>query len=291
MDEANSGVVHGPLPGGPKAIGIDLGATLAKLAVRNLSGGMHFESMPAHETDRLAQRIVSLEPEQIGLTGGGAARLAEVLEIPCQRHDEFASWGTGARHLVDLETLSDDSRNLLVSLGTGTSVLLMDGASTVRIGGTALGGGTIVGLASALLGTTDFDEICRLAQRGDRTQIDLVVSDIYRPGEIDLPDELTAASFGKLSLARQTPRGKEPENLAAAIVGLVAENVGLICAGLSHASQVQQIVFGGSTLRSNRLLCEILNSITTDMGCTPLFLPNGEYGGAAGALILCERAG
>ncbi|MBW2388615.1 MAG: hypothetical protein JRG89_09265 [Deltaproteobacteria bacterium] len=289
MDEAKSGVVHSPPPSGLKAVGVDLGATLAKLAIRAPSGELHFESMPAHETERLARRITSLAPEQIGLTGCGAAGFAERLDVPSRRYDEFSSWGAGTRKLVDAEALSGDSRNLLVSLGTGTSVLLMDGDSTVRIGGTALGGGTVVGLASALLGTTDFKEICQLAQRGNRSRVDLVVSDIYRSGEIGLPADLTAASFGKLGLVDGTPGGKEPENLAAAILGLVGENVGLICAGLSYASQVERIIFAGSTLHENRVLCDILSSITTNMGRTPLFLPDGEYGGATGALILSDR--
>lgn len=289
MDEVKRGLVHSSPQSGHEAVGVDLGATLVKLAIRAASGELHFESMPSHETERLERRITSLAPERVGLTGCGATSFAEQLERPSRRYDEFLSWGAGTRQLVDAEALAGNSRNLLVSLGTGTSVLLMDGDSTVRIGGTALGGGTIVGLASALLGTSNFEEICSLAQRGNRTQIDLVVSDIYRSGEIELPADVTAASFGKLGLLDETPGRKEPENLAAAIIGLVGENVGLICAGLSYASQVEQIVFAGSTLRDSRVLCDILSSITRNMGRTPLFLSNGEYGAAAGALILCDR--
>ncbi len=286
MDEVTARVVHSPLPVAATAVGVDLGATLAKLAIADTSGRIDFECIPSHEIDRLALRIASLEPERVGLTGGGATRLAEALEISCLRHDEFAAWGAGARYLAHSETLSASSRNLLVSLGTGTSILLMDGQTTVRIGGTALGGGTILGLANALIGTTDFAEVCRLAERGDRPQVDLVVSDIYGPGEIGLPDDLTAASFGKLGLAKEALGGREPENLAAAILGLVGENVGLICAGLSFASNVEQIIFAGSTLRDNLILRDILSSITTNMGRTPLFLPDCEFGGATGALIL-----
>ena len=88
-------------------------------------------------------------------------------------------------------------RYLLVSVGTGTSILLVDGASVTRIGGTALGGGTLLGLAAGLLGTSDFDEIAALAQRGSRQTVDLLVSDIYPAGGIALAGDLTAANFGK----------------------------------------------------------------------------------------------
>lgn len=288
MDELESGVVHKPPQSGSYSVGVDLGATLAKVAVRDPAGGLRLEIVPARNTRQLVDLIANLEPAQIGLTGGGASPFSELLDIPSKPHDEFASWGRGARHFTEAENPTGDSRNLLVSLGTGTSVLLLDGDTTTRIGGTALGGGTILGLANALLGTSNFEQICQLATQGDRTKVDLVVGDIYRPGEIALPDELTAASFGKLGLAADPPGGKDAENLAAAILGLVGENVGLICAGLSYACEVQDVVFAGSTLRDNLFLRNILASITVNMGRTPHFLPNAEYGAAVGALLLCD---
>jgi type II pantothenate kinase len=288
MQKANKTTAQRPAQLAPRAVGIDLGATLAKITLRNAEGELHFETLPAAETDRLKQRMVSLQPERVGLTGGGASRLAELLDFPCQRHDEFTAWGAGARRLLEDTPWPGDSPSLLVSLGTGTSVMRMDGDTTVRVGGTALGGGTILGLANALLGIANFEEICALAERGDRTRVDLMVSDIYRSGEISLPDDLTAASFGKLGLMTDQPGGKEPQNLAAAIFGLVGENVGLICGGLSYVVQAEQIVFGGSTLRGNPFLRDVLSAMTHVMGRQPLFLPHCEFGGATGALVLCD---
>ncbi len=267
------------------AMGIDLGATLAKLAMRDEEGVLHFEAIPTNELGRILARIENVAPKHIGLTGGGASRVAEHIGSACEQCDEFTAWGAGARQLLETDALAGDTRNLLVSLGTGTSILLMDGENTTRIGGTALGGGTVIGLAGALLGTNEFSEVCRLAQNGNRAEVDLVVSDIYRPGEIALPDELTAAAFGKLGHPAMTPESKHPENLAAAIMGLVGENVGLICAGLSYAAQVQRVVYGGSTLHKNAYLRNVLHSITSNTGRTPVFLPHGEYGGATGALV------
>ncbi len=288
MDEVKDSAVHSSAPKSPCAAGVDVGATLAKIAIRDASGELSFESLPATEIARLGQRISSLAPEQLGVTGGGASRLAELLEIPCRRHDEFTAWGAGARRLLDPETWSGDAPSLLISLGTGTSVLKMDADSTSYVGGTAVGGGTILGLSSAILGTTNFDEICALARAGDRTQIDLMVSDIYRPGEIHLPDDLSASAFGKLGLMSNSPGGKEPENLAAAILALVGETVGQIVGGLSYVTQAEQIIFAGSTLRDNPFLRDVLAARTRLMGRKPLFLPHCEFGGATGALVLCD---
>ena len=171
-----------------------------------------------------------------------------------------------------------------MSLGTGTSVMLADRLSVSRVGGTALGGGTVMGLGALLLGHSNFDEICALAARGDRRNGDMLVSDIYRPGEIALTGDLTAANFGKPGLS--SSRKPKPEDVAAAIMGLVGENVALICAGLAAPHGIRHVVFGGSTLRENPSLRGVLHEITSAFGRDPVFLERGEYAGAVGALEL-----
>jgi type II pantothenate kinase len=112
----------------------------------------------------------------------------------------------------------------------------------------------------------------------------MLVSDIYRPGEIALTGDLTAANFGKPNLRN----GAKPrrEDVAAAIMGLVGENVALICGGLAAPHGIRHIVFGGSTLRDNPSLCAVLREITSALGREPVFLERGEYAGAVGALEL-----
>ena len=117
--------------------------------------------------------------------------------------------------------------------------------------------------------------------------MDLLVSDIYRAGEIALAGDLTAANFGKA--AGRSGAGKpERADVAHALMGLVAENVALICAGLGAALGVRTVVFGGSTLRENRPLVDILAQITGFTGTRPTFLHDGEFAGALGALLLAE---
>ena len=238
----------------------------------------------------MVETIQAAGPDKVGLTGGGATKLEQQLGRQTLRVNEFAAWGNGAAELLQDLALGPARRYLLVSLGTGTSVMLVDGMAVNRIGGTALGGGTVVGLGAALLDRSDFSEIAALAERGDRKRVDLLVSDIYRPGEIPLLGELTAASFGKLARLGGGQATPAPEDLAHAVMGLVGENVALICAGLGAAHQVDRVVFGGSTLRSNRTLREVVQLITAALGHETIFLPDGEFAGALGALRLaCDR--
>jgi type II pantothenate kinase len=205
--------------------------------------------------------------------------------------NEFAAWGAGANELLRRENASPGGRFLLVSVGTGTSVMLADGMAVQRVGGTALGGGTLVGLGAALLATESFTELAELARSGDRRSIDLMVSDIYRPGEIALAGDLTAANLGKLAQRHSEPVGQDSryrEDLAHGLMALIGENVALVCAGFGAALQVRHLVFGGSTLRDNPALTEIVGTIAQATGSQVQFLTNGEFAGALGALLLAE---
>jgi hypothetical protein len=49
---------------------------------------------------------------------------------------------------------------------------------------------------------------------------------------------------------------------------------------------VKRVAFGGSTLRGNTALRDVLGLITAAFGREPIFLEAGEFAGALGALEL-----
>jgi len=269
-------------------LGADVGATLAKLAIRAPNGRTHFELAPARALDRVAGQITATTTQCVGLTGGGAPALATLLPSDTTAVDEFEAWAAGARMLLAAADLPREEEFLLVSLGTGTSALRVDPDSVTRVGGTALGGGTLMGLGRALTGVHDFADLAAMARDGDRRRVDLLVSDIYRSGKLPLPGDLNAASFGKL--ARNDAEPADPRDLAHAVVGLVGENVALVCCGLAAVAGLNQIVFGGSTLRENPALAEILVVLCLGMGREAVLLPQGEFAGALGALELANSS-
>jgi type II pantothenate kinase len=275
--------------GGPVRLGIDVGATFAKLAISRGEGRASYRLTPAHAIERLAREVEGLAPERVGVTGGGALPLSRSLCLDTAAVGEFEAWGAGSHRLLREEGRASGTPHLLVSLGTGTSVMRVEGSSVTRVGGTALGGGTLLGLGAALTGVRDFDRLVSLASAGDRRRVDLLVSDIYRAGDPPLPGDLNAASFGKLAdLARSDP--PEAGDLAHAVIGLVGENVALICGSLASAAGVRRIVFGGTTLRGNRPLAEILRVLCAGMGFEVIVLREGEFAGALGALEIAARS-
>lgn len=283
--------------------GIDFGTSLIKLAARgandanaNGAGALHLRLFPATALSEALACAAALAPQRLGLTGGGAAAAAAQLAaqpgaVRAAQFPEFDAWAAGAQVLLARSGLRPARPYLLASVGTGTSALLVGKGAVQRLGGTALGGGTLTGLGALLLGGRGFAEIAALAQRGDRSSVDLYISDIYP----QFPPGYTAANFGRTARAPATESAApaaarpSPADIAHALVALVGENVSLICSALAAAHpEVRQLVFGGATLRHNPAMRAIITQITQTRGFEALLLEDGEFTGALGALVLAE---
>jgi type II pantothenate kinase len=272
---------------GPGA-GADLGATLTKLAFRTDDGALRFDLLPSGDPDEAARRIEAARPGTIGLTGAGAAGLSRLLGRDTAPVSEFDAWWVGAGVLLRRQGCGPPERDLVVSLGTGTSILLVEPDRVTRVGGTALGGGTLMGLGATLTGCIDYEELVALSGSGDRRRVDLLVSDIDPDGVIPLPRDLTASSMAKLG---RDPGSHAPGDLAQAVVGLVGENVALLTASLAALTGAARVVFAGSTLRHNPVLRDLLAGVTTAAGREVVFLEDGEFAGAVGALEMAADTG
>ena len=75
--------------------------------------------------------------EKIMITGVGSANIEQHLYgIPTYRVDEFTCNGLGGQYFTDLEDL------IVVSMGTGTSLVEVNGNKINHTGGIGIGGGT-----------------------------------------------------------------------------------------------------------------------------------------------------
>jgi type II pantothenate kinase len=270
--------------------GLDIGATLAKAVVVAAGAPVDVpetvETFVCPSTDLSAlSAFLGRHPNaSLAAIGAGAGRLQNVLKDgrPIAVMDEFEAWGEGERELLRRADFVPTTPHLLVSLGTGTSILRVgQEGRAVRAGGTGLGGGTLRGFGQLLLGQTDHDAISSLAAQGDRRRLDLLVKDIYQSGEIALQGDLTASNLGHIS-------SRDSRDIAHAITGLVGENVALLAAALSKQEATSgplDVVYAGSTLVRNVALKDILAFATSVGGARARFLPYGEFVGAVGALV------
>ena len=85
---------------------------------------------------------------------------------------------------------------LITNIGTYGTIFIEATTDKINhIGGTGIGGGTIVGLAKAILNTSDIFNIMNLASKGNLNQVDLLIEDIIDTKISFLNSDTTAANF------------------------------------------------------------------------------------------------
>lgn len=213
--------------------------------------------------------------EHIMATGVGASSLGEnIFDIPTTKIDEFLANGLGARFETGLD------RMIVVSMGTGTSLVRVDGDEIKHIGGIAMGGGTIKGLSKLLLNTTDIESVNRRALLGLTHVINLTIDDISDT-EIDgLPSEMTASLFGKLP-----DIDTDKDHIAAGIIHMVLETIGS-CAILSQLdSGIKDFVLIGQLTQLDSCFDDVFNNLQQWYGVRFHTPNNASYVTALGAAL------
>ena len=229
-------------------IGIDIGGSTTKI-VGFSSDTTHtlIEPLSVRATDPvtsvygafgkfLTQNNLDLaDIERVSITGVGSKYITKPLYgLPCENVPEFRCIGLGGLYLSGLD------RAIVVSMGTGTAIVhAKRGAEIEYLGDTGVGGGTLVGLSAQMLGVTNVEHIAALAANGNLDNIDLRIKDIT-PGSYTLPDNMTAANFGKVSdLATK-------EDLALGLMNMIYETVGMMAVFNSRMHGVKDVVLTGN---------------------------------------------
>lgn len=173
----------------------------------------------------------------IGTTGGRHKDLPSSFQnIPIFKIGEAQAVGHGGLQMAKLEEA------LVVSAGTGTSMIASRGSSFTHVTGSAVGGGTLLGLAKLLLGTSNPLEIAALAAEGNPAGVDSTLSDVLGSGIGHLPSDATAVNLGRLvSLEKPATR----EDLAAGLVTLVSQVIAVIALNAASAQNLERIVIVG----------------------------------------------
>jgi len=185
---------------------------------------------------------------------------------------------------------------ILVIMGTGVSILRVDSASPgdfVRVGGTACGGGTFLGLARMLTAANSFEEALILAAEGNAQNADKLVSDIY--GEdgcatLGLPGNLTASNFGKLGEMSEAKCSER--DLARSLLQMVTQqSVLLASAHAKMAGCIDRVFFAGGFVDEKNWIARkaIAANFRNLKGCA-YFLRHSDFLGALGSLRGALRA-
>lgn len=215
--------------------------------------------------------------EKIMLTGVGSAYVEHPLYgIPTYKVDEFTCNGLGGQYFTGLTDL------IVVSMGTGTSLVMVSGEKIIHTGGIGIGGGTITGLSNLLLKTQDITQIIDMASRGDLNHIDLHIKDISRNPLPGLPLNATASNFGKVF------SHASDEDIAIGIINMVLQTIGKSAILSSLNCNINQFVMLGNLAKLPQ--CNEVFAILESMFDVHFIFPDqAEYGTAIGAALTEKR--
>lgn len=264
-------------------IGIDVGGSTTKIV--GIEEGKIKSPMFVRATDPVTSLFgafgkyiydnnISLSHiEKVILTGVGSAYIDQPLYgLSTAKTDEFLANGLGAQYMTGLRDL------LVVSMGTGTSLVRVHGERVEHVGGMGIGGGTILGLSKLLLKTQDFHQIATLAKQGSLNDIDLQIKDITPHPLPGLPLDVTASIFGK------TDANAKLEDIAVGIVHMVLQTIGQGAIFATMNSDIKDIVLIGNLTRLPQ--CPDIFPRLEEMSGVRFLIPSSaEYRTAIGAAL------
>lgn len=261
-------------------LGIDLGASSTDFVLMGKRRVLRKKSIPAIGLSELEEQIIKLKwsfrkVSHFSLTGGMSFRAKNsLIGFPVKKVNEIKAIGAGGLFV------SGKKRALVVSLGTGTCIVNAKGNEFKHCCGTGVGGGTMLGLAKHLLGTTDWVEISRLAENGDLQRIDLQVQDIIGKGIGRLPGHATAANFARQGKTRKS-------DIALGIINLIAEtNAVIICLAAEECGQ-KEIVLTGKLLAVPMVRKRLLAGLRL-LGKKAIVPKNYDIATAIGACVFAQ---
>ena len=175
------------------------------------------------------------EIEHVMLTGVGAAYVkGDVYGVKTSRCDEFVADALGARYESRLD------HAIVVSMGTGTSLVMCHGDEFRHIGGIGIGGGTLQGLSRIMLNTSDIKQVSELAKQGNIKNINLLIGDISAQPLPGLPMEATASLFA------HAKNDASREDIACGIITMVLQSIGSASVLAAQGTDCRDMVLIGN---------------------------------------------
>ncbi len=269
-------------------IGIDVGGSATKIVGFDIADRKRelMEPLFVRATDPIAsiygafgkftdENGLSLDDiERVMITGVGSSYVTkDIYSLDCTVLPEFDCIGLGGLYLSDLDNA------IIASLGTGTALVYAEkGEKPVYLGGTGVGGGTLIGLSKKLLGMDTVAHIEELAKNGDLRNVDLKINDITKQDIVPgFGDTMTASNFGNISdIATKS-------DIALAIINMVFETVGMISIFAARNYSLKNVVLTGNltSVEQAGALFESLNRMFDMNFIIPKYSQFGTVIGAA----------
>ena len=267
-------------------IGIDKGASAVKLAAVDGDNVLFLKTLVGDERplrdlyfEFLSENVLGeAQVEQIAVTGVGAEKaFFEGVTVPVTTVPEIMATGVGGT------TLADVSNAVVVSIGTGTSLVLVRDGGCAHIGGSGIGSGTLRGLSRKMFGQQDTRELFKLSESGNRLTVDLTVGDLFS-GTDTLPPDLTASNLAKAA------DGASEEDWAMAVVNMILEVAGSHAALACRAYGIDTVIVTGGISAAKRSK-EVYDNFSRLYHLNYIVPEYSAYATAIGAAEIAKRHG
>jgi type II pantothenate kinase len=265
----------------PMIVGIDIGSTATKaVSIENGQVLMKIKTKAIDAVSSAAGALGKMMAEadikitdiaEIVITGAGSSKIKnDLFGIPTHKLDEITAIGIGGMFLAGKDNI------IITNIGTGTVIIEANKDRIAHLGGSGVGGGTILGLAKKLLMNSDFSDIMDMARFGSLSHVDLNMEDITDTDISFLHKDATAANFGKmLDTARN-------EDLALGILNMVYQVIGMLSVFAARSKNIDRVIVTGKG--SNNVIGQGILAIITEMYGIAFEYPlDAEYTTAIGA--------
>ena len=271
-------------------VGIDFGLTNTDVVVMADGAVVQSATLPSERPTtlaHLAQAIAALGRsaggfERLCVTGGQHRQLPdEMAGVPIAKADEITSIGLGGLYLARRLRPELDAA-LIVSAGSGTAIVAARGDRAYHVTGSAVGGGTLLGLCRLLIDSADPAEVNRLALAGNPNKVDITLVEAIGGAIGRLPADTNAVNFGKP--ARREWAGAAREDLAAAAAVLVGQVIAVIAINAARAEQLAPIVMVGH-LMDLSCVRRVVETVAGYYGAQIMIPPTPGLATAIGAVM------
>jgi len=266
-------------------IAIDFGITNTDILVSNKTERIYSSIQSEEINNDFLKKIfdlTNLDPnkiKKIAVTGGKSANLNNTFkDIPIFKVNEVEAIGLGAKNLYSI----NDEKFVVISAGTGTGCVFYDGKNYHYLGGISIGGGTLQGLSSLLISTSDINEIEKLSNKGNRKNVDHLIGEVVNDiGSLN--PNVTASNFAKA----KGVKNHNPKDIAASLTNMIGEVIGTTSYLNAMLVGVDKVYFLGR-LSLSEAIKEAIDQRLKLANINGIYKENREYGNVLGALACIQ---
>lgn len=274
-------------------IGIDIGGSTTKIVGFRKDGGQAELISPlfVRATDAVTsvygafgkftmQNGLELgDIDKVLMTGVGASFIERpIYSLNCKKVSEFESVGLGGLYLSGLDEA------VVVSMGTGTALIHAkreNGVTKTKyLGGTGVGGGTLLGLSRRMIGVDTVEHLEQMCELGNLDNVDLRIGDISGDKTFQINDEITASNFGKLSDMATN------NDIALGVANMVAETIAMLSVFAARSFNIGTVVLTGN-LTALKSITSVFEGLEATFGVKFIIPELSQFATVIGA-ALCD---